>query len=393
MCIKKIVQWWPVMVFSLIILSLIITATGYLVAYFREDVFVTASGRQSLGFRVFYTENNLFQDNPISPHIDFLISFTDHIEVDNSFSATFSQEMDIYYSYVSQKRLIIRPLASNRVVFEEIVPMSESSGRITANRLNFSARNDNGPGGTYTIFPMDYVALYFRFIEEQSHQMRAMNVIAQNLRGFSAELIIEFTYEIRVPEFGLHEILTHGYLLSLTTEVYSFALTGDSNFDWEYNLTLQDLAITLPMIIFFVILFALGLTGLLYNVKRLTADPDVSRREADAILKKYANEIVVYDRPVDLQIYTPRLVEEFSELLKLTINLNKHIMCYKDENRTEFVTIVDSFACMYEIHHNGSGSEPHTDDDAYDSAHVNEDECEQVEAMSSGFSGEDRDAT
>ena len=375
MCIKKIAQWWSVIVFSSVILGLFIIATAYLIAHFREDIFATASGRQNLGFRVFYVENNLFSDNPIPQNIDFLISFTDYIEVDNSFSATFSQEMDIYYSYASQKRLLIRPLVSNLVVFEEIVPMSESSGRITANRLDFSAHNDNGPGGIYTIFPKDYVALYFRFVEEQARQMRAMNVIAQNLRGFSAELIIEFKYEIRAPEFGLHEILTYGYVISLTTEVYYFSSTGESNFDWEYNLTLQDLAITLPMVIVFVILFGLGLTGLLYNIKRLTADPDESRREADVILKKYANEIVVYDRPVDLEIYAPRLLDDFNELLKLTINLNKHIMCYKDEKRTEFVTIVDSFACMYEIHHNESGPEPHTDD-GYDDVHVDEDTYE-----------------
>jgi hypothetical protein len=358
------------------IIVLVIVALARLSAYFREDVTIAASGRHNLNFRVFYVENNLFSDNPIPSNIDFLMSFTDYIEVDNSFSATFSQEMDIYYSYSAQKRLVIRPLASNRIVFEEIVPMSENSGMVTANRLSFNSRNADGPGGTYTIFPMDYVALYFRFIEEQSHQMRAMNVIAQNLRGFSAELIIEFTYEILAPEFGLHEILTHGYMLSLTTEVYSFALTGDSNFEWEYNLTLQGLAITLPMIIAFVILFGLGLSGLLYNIKRLTANPDESRREADVILKKYANEIVVYDRPVDLEVYAPRLLEEFSELLKLTINLNKHIMCYKGENRTEFVTIVDSFACMYEIHHNGSGSEPHTDG-GYDDVPVDEDTYER----------------
>jgi len=35
--------------------------------------------------------------------------------------------------------------------------------------------------------------------------------------------------------------------------------------------------------------------------------------------------------------------------VKLVINLNKHIMCFKDENRAEFVVIIDDFACCYEL--------------------------------------------
>ena len=50
-------------------------------------------------------------------------------------------------------------------------------------------------------------------------------------------------------------------------------------------------------------------------------------------------------------------VREFSELLKLSINQNKHIMCYRDETRAEFVVILDVFACVYVIDYKSENPE------------------------------------
>jgi len=101
-----------------------------------------------------------------------------------------------------------------------------------------------------------------------------------------------FTYTIRVPEFGVNQTTTHGY-----------------------------------------------------------------RREADTLLKKYSNEIVVYDKPMSFTSRVQRSVYEFSDMLKLAINLNKHIMCYRDENHTGFVVLVDGVACLYVINYKGGESE------------------------------------
>jgi len=156
----------------------------------------------------------------------------------------------------------------------------------------------------------------------------------------------------------LNEALTYGYRLSLSTEVYSFVLTGIPNFEWENDPAARN-EITLPMIMLFVVLFASSVFGLLYSIKMLKADPNQYRREANNILSKYSYEIVIYNKPVDLTSYAPMIVQEFSELLKLAINLNKHIMCYRDEVHTEFVVIVDGYACLYMINFDGSGSGLH----------------------------------
>lgn len=47
--------------------------------------------------------------------------------------------------------------------------------------------------------------------------------------------------------------------------------------------------------------------------------------------------------------YQIRIVQNFDELFKLVINLNKHIMCYQDDTYAEFVVIIDEFACLYMV--------------------------------------------
>jgi len=258
----------------------------------------------------------------------------------------------VQYTYRAQKRLVIRHMGTgdlNRVVFEQIFPLSDVRGSTVAERLSFGTVNNGRPGGTYTIFPRDYIDIYFDFVHDHARQMAEDGIIAHGLRGFSGELHIEFVYTILASDYGLNQTISQGYRFSLTTEVYSFAPTGAPAFDWQTNLVIRDAQITLPRVILFVAFAGLSLFGLLHNIKRLTASDNTRKAEADFILKKYSNEIVVYDKPINKARYEPRAVQEFGELLKLAINLNKHIMCFADDSRAEFVVVVDDHACLYEI--------------------------------------------
>jgi hypothetical protein len=341
------------LVLLLIVIGLVVMAVVYLFTHFRtSEEIATATGRQNLSFRVHYLDNNTFGENPISPHTNFLMSFTDYIEIDNVFTANFSEVINIQYSYHAEERLIIRPMGGNSIVFEEILRLSESSGETTANRLQFNATNDESPGGRYTVFPKKHIHTYFDFIEEQARIMAEENVVAQGLRGFSGELLIEFTYRIYAPEIGLNETVTYGYRIPLTTEIYSISATGVSNFEWESDNPKSD--ITLFMVVVYTLVFTASVFGLFSVIKRLSANPNKYRRKADWILKKYFQEIVIYDKPVNFKKYEPLVVQDFSELLKLAINLNKHIMCYRDELCSEFVVIVDDYACLYVIYYDGT---------------------------------------
>lgn len=344
--------------FFVLILAMIFAAVIYLSSYFDEGIIVSASGRKTLNFRVFYLENDIFDENPIPSNLNFLMSYTDFIEIENSFAVDFSEEKDIYYSYNAEMRMVIRPMGADghQIVFEEIFPLSEINGQATATRLYFNAEDNGAPGGVYRIYPKDHLELYFNFVEDQARQMEAENVIARGIRGFSADLLVNFTYTIRAPEFGLNEVVTQGYRIPLTTEIFTLDTTGVSSFDWRDDITVRD-DITLTTAILIALVFALSVLGFFYNLKKLlTADINPQRQKVKGILKKYAYEIVVYNEPIDLTEYAIKTVKEFSDLLKLAVNLNKHIMCYQDENHSEFVVILDEFACFCAIDYDERGS-------------------------------------
>lgn len=219
---EKLPKWWGILLFSIILLALLIVAVSFLFSHFRGDNIVSASGRQHLDFRVFYLDNDIFSDNPIPQNLDFLMSYTDYIEIDSGFTANFSEETAIYYSYLAEKRLVFRHTGTadanlNRIVYEEIFTLSEASGEVTANRLYFEAENNGEPGGSYTIFPKEHVVTYLEFIEDQARQMETANMIAQGFRGFSAELWVDFTYTIYAPGFEMRS----RYRLSCFLSYYS----------------------------------------------------------------------------------------------------------------------------------------------------------------------------
>jgi len=373
---------------SVVILFAVVVGLFFLIGHLGEDTVSDVSGRVDVGFRVFYLENDVFADNPIPPNLNFLMSFTDYIEVDNRFFVYLSDEVEIHYSYSAVKRMNIRHVEShdadrNPIVFELVTPLSKRYGQVVSNSVslpgnngssssnnassgsnnsgnaNSNANNNangniNGAMWSYAIDPKYYIDIYFDFIAAQLRQMAAENVVALGQRGFSAELFIDFTYNIAVPEWDFSESITRGYRFQLSTEVYSLAVTGMPTFEASVVLGEQSRQLTLPVIIIIAGALAMGVYGLLSGIRLLQAHPDEKVQEAQTILRKYANEIVVSQTPLSLSSYSPVDVADFDSLLRLAINLNKHIMGYHDDEQAAFAVIVDGYVYRYVINY-GSG--------------------------------------
>ena len=341
---------------SLLLVAVIIFALVYVVAHLRDDVTVEVSGRAGVDFRVFYLENDFFPEGPIPNRLHFLMSFTDYIEVDSSLNVRLDEETEILYSYDAVQRFIIRYMGaidgvSNPVVFEYRTPLSSAEGSTFGDTISFPREGGNGPGGTYTIFPKNYTDFYLEFVDAQRNLMYQENVIAVGLRGFSAELFIDFTYNITLPEWGITETAIEGYRMWLSTEVYTLSTTGNSAAVFNRSIALSDPPpqITLLMVIIFIAAAALSIYGIIKGIGNIYADPNERRREAMAILKKYSGEIVVSDMAPQLSQYQFMPVSDFRDLLKLAVNLSKHIMCYHDDDMAEFVVIVEDNAYCYRI--------------------------------------------
>ena len=357
--LKTVAWYWRFAASVVLILVVLVIALIYIIAHIRGETNTDVSGRAHIDFRVFYMDNEIYDENPIPQNLHFLMSFTDFIEMDSNFSISFEDEFQIYYEYMAIEHLVITYMATgdanlNPTVYEEYRVLSNTRGSITAQHVNFS-NAASGVGGTYTIYPRPHIETYLHFIEAQARQMYQENIIAGGIRGFSAELFVTFVLTISVPELGYVRALNHGYRLSLTTEVYNFIITGYPSFAETIQLSAVNLPFRLnfPVVVLLVSIFAIAVYSFCYGVKQLKADPNEHKQKAMTILKRYANEIVVRDMPLSLARYEIFLVDEFGELVKLAVNLNKHVMCYHDGGYAEFAVIVDTYAYYFAINYDG----------------------------------------
>jgi len=336
------------LIFSTVVILLILAFVLTLLArYLREDVRVEASGSTDIDFRVFYLDNDVFPSNPIPPNLHFLMSFTDYIEVESRFSAAFCEEVAISYDYSTVLHFIIRHMGTSNgellpVVLESSYVLSESRGHTISDSIDLV-------GTTHAIHPRGYIERYLDFMAKQARQMEAEGMIARGFAGFSAELLIEFTYGVTVPEWDMHESITRGYQISLSTEVYSLVVTGVPAFNGAVTLTTRGAQITMPMIMLLAMVFILSFYVLLREIKKLQDDPNERKQEAQTIMKKYSDEIVVSESSLPIDHGSLLKVRNFGELLKLAVTLNKHIMCYHNENMAEFAVVVDRFTYYYKI--------------------------------------------
>jgi len=359
---EKSLELWQVVFSTTVILMLVATALAHLISlstHEQDTITSEASGRIETDVRVFYIENESFPNNPISENLNFLMSFTDFIEMESRFLARLSEEIEVHYTYTSVKRLVVRYRGSssgemNPIVLEVNEPLSHVSNTVIAQEISFPNREHDGSEGTYVIFPEAYVDTFLNFVAEQERIMNE-GTTSRGHASFFAELQIEFVYEVAIPDWGINERLTSGYRLPLLTEVYSIVPFGESTFNECLEVPIPSTRqIALPIVMLFVIIFSVNSYFLFTGIKKLSSEPDAFSREVSEINRKYASEIVASKTSL-LQLtsleaqYTCIEIDKFESLLNLAINTNAQIMSYRDEGRAEFVVVKDVFIYYYEI--------------------------------------------
>jgi len=354
---RKIIGWPIIAISCLVLIAAVFWAVTYVIGLMSEDVVVEGTGQNEINFTVHYLDNEIFGENPVSADLHFLRLFTDFIEIENSFFANFSEDLDINYSYVSEKRFVITHLGGggvNPVIFEETTELSRLNGRIYGNTLNFGSHSEpDEPGGIYTIFPREYMETFLNFLEYHEQHSDHESGITPTFRGFSAELFIEFTYTVLAMPVGIHETVSRGYRIPIAQDVFVPEAFGTHGFNAVANLVTETPNIELYTILILAGVIILSSFGLFIGIKCISSSENEYIKKAKVILKKYSSEIVVSKSSMNLSGYTVMTVDEFDEILKLSINLNKHIMCYHDTDKMELCTIVDGHAYYYCIHYHG----------------------------------------
>jgi len=354
--------WLIVCISSLMVLAAVGAGLVFVVHSAPDSTLIEATGRGDIDFRLHYFENQLFPQNPVPKNLHFLRHFTDYIEIDSSFSLWFSggNTFDVNFTYTAEKRFEISYLGlggqqgPNPVVFQQVTEIARTQGAVSGNHMSFRPYSGpDWPGGTYTVRPNDFMEIFMNFLEYSEQRLDA----GANLRGFSAELIIEFTLQLTSRDAGLNETIRRGFRMPIGVNVFSLEAMGNAGFTSSMLLQ-QDtdgISLTTAMMGSLGAMAAVGSFGLIAGLKKLTAlvrakrNPNPYRQEYQAIIKKYGNEIVSSGGLADLRNFLTTSVESFEELLKLSLNTGKLIVCHDQGDKAVFYVIADSIVFTYEI--------------------------------------------
>ena len=344
-------RWWLVIISGLIILAVVLVAAIYILTSIDEPELIEATGRMQTGFSVYYIENDLFPSNPVPANLHFIRQLIDRIELFSGFNVSFSQSLSVLYSYTARTHFVVQYTGSGMpVIFEEISILSQIEGSRNTDSLVFMSFTPYPPGGVYVIDLNEFEEKFNNFVEQAVELQEA--VVDEDgiaLRSFVADFSIEFTYNVRAPAVGINETITNRFNIPIGTNVFTLEAGGPAGFTASVVVVADSSQLEFLVLLMFVGVFLLGAIGMSIGLRNLNHEANEKRKLANNIIKKYNTEMVVSKDNLDLTGLRIVMVDEFEEILKLSINLSKHINCYKDHVKAEFVTIVDDFAYCYRI--------------------------------------------
>jgi len=335
------------------ILVTVFLAFKYIRSFSASNGTVYVSAKNNINYRVHYKENDFFPSGVRPVGLNYLISFTDYIEIENSFTADFSRSVDASYQYSATETLLIKHQKgsdrnNNLIVHREKNILSEANGSAAGEQIVFNAA-DAEHSGAFIIIPKEYIDIYRQFVNAQRAQMQKENAVTEKTLNFSAELLVDFTYDIQIAGSGVTQSLTRGVCIPLSNEVFSFEETGAPMAETQILLReMRQPGIFISVLT--VLWFCANIFGVCYGIRQLTAKKDVYEHKLKRILGRYPDEIVIVENPADLTKFTVEPVKQFEELLKLAVNFNRHIRCYHNNERAEFCIFADGFAYCYKLY-------------------------------------------
>ena len=370
MGIRELLKKNKVFIIGVALVTLaVILALWFVSSRMQEGTSVEATGQNNLRYSIYYIENELFEENPIPQNLSYIKLFTDYIKIESSFNADFGQEFDIAYKYTARQRFSVYYTGGagpNSLVYQREDELDKVSGRITAEKLEFIDGSDGKPGGVFLIKPDDYLGMYEEFLQYYDSQMGGESTATT--RGFTAELTIEFTYSVVAMPIGIQETTTRGLKIPILQDVFTIETYGQQGFNAVAEVHHDIKGVSPVVVLAWLLALAAGTLMVVVGIMRYKASikTNSQRQLVNKIVKSYSGEIIMSASPIDITGLRPVTVEKFDELLKLSINLNKHIMCYKNNKRAEFYTVVDEFVYCFKASYDANMSEPSTYDEIID---------------------------
>jgi len=338
--------------FLVFICAQFIIWTFVIVLVSGKPVMFNARGENRVTYDIVYLDNDIFSDEVRPQGTYDLLSYTDYIELNNSFSAEFSEESDTSYWYTAKETFIIKHQRTsdnntNPIVYSKETILSELAGSVKGESMHFGGENENTPGGLYVVDFDEHIKLYEDFINQHQRMLDTRDFNIDKNVHFTAELLIEFTYDIKSG--GISQAVTRGVRFPISLEVYLPEFTGNQSFSSSVETGRINRNLTALTIVKLCLWLAANIFGIYFGIRKLLSYKSKQIREADKILNKYSDEIIMSEIPLDLSAFKIIPVPQFKELLKLAITINKHILCYNNNDKVDFCVCVDGYAYRFGI--------------------------------------------
>ena len=347
---------------SMCLIITVVALTLYMLSFSVPDAAVHVNASHDVGCRVYYVDNDTFGSGIRPQGQNYLLSFTDFIEIDDSLSADFGKTVNASYQYTATVVLAIRHQRgsdqnANPIVFEEKRVQTEIRGSVTDSRITLRLA-DNQPDGAYRIDPTEYISIYRHFVEEQQLQMQREGITTDRSIRFSADLTLDFTCRISIPEYGIDETSTRCVCIPLSNEVYAPDYTGTP--ELEATVPAREFEMPgLPVILLLAVWFTANIFAICYCVRKLISKENTARREAEGILRKYSGEMILLTKPANFSKYELIPVPRFQEIVKLTAKTGRYVLCFHNQNIAEFYAVADGYAYCYSLTFDESAASDH----------------------------------
>ncbi|MCL2081683.1 MAG: DUF5305 domain-containing protein [Oscillospiraceae bacterium] len=301
----------------------------------KQQESYAVSGNNSLNYTVYYVENEFFGTGKMPRGVNYLMPYTDYIEVTNGIDIKENTDLAAVLSINETFSIQYKNGTDDSLVYQE--------KREVANKKDVTVGNHST---IYVVDPWEHIDRYMRFAENRQEQTRAKE---SHLSGasYTAEVSLDFEYLIEsVNGSAAREVLTRQIVIPLSAEVYKPTLTGESSFDLEAgNGHPAEKPDALAIVMLF-LWFAALILIIIFCIRPILNTRE-KPHEADIILKKYLPLIIKSIKPLDTSGYKDVYVPEFNELVKLAAALNKNIVCYRYNGEASFCVYTDGLAYCY----------------------------------------------
>ena len=299
-----------------------------------ENESFALSGNNMLQYNVYYVDNGFFGGGAQPTGVNYIMPYTDYIEVTNGISIKENVDVDCILS-VRKVFTINYQNGDDSMVYQTKEILYEKKSVVPG---------QNGDT-VYMIDPWVYVELFREFLQDKQEITEEQDPLGRNA-SYVPEVSLNFEYILTSGDS--REVLTRQIVVPLSNEIYKPVLIGESSFDFatENGGPTRESPSPLVMVLLGVWIAA-PLVLIAFAVKRITENRGTPY-EFDVIIGKYSQLLVKSISPIDTEGYKDVYVHDFKELVKLSAGLNKSILYFYHQGKeAEFCLFADGLAYCY----------------------------------------------